>query len=63
MLPRCKSVRVKLQSFLRSDEGQDLVEYALVVGLLAIASVVALKSLATVVTGIFGTIKATLSAA
>jgi pilus assembly protein Flp/PilA len=54
---------VKMQTLAIREEGQDLVEYALVVGLLAIASVVALKSLATVVTGIFGTIQTTLAAA
>jgi pilus assembly protein Flp/PilA len=45
------------------EEGQDLVEYALVTGLLAVAAVATLKTTATSITGIFSNIKTTLNAA
>jgi len=38
---------------LHGDEGQDLVEYALLAGLIAIASVVALTSLGPVIAGFY----------
>jgi pilus assembly protein Flp/PilA len=38
---------VKMQSLIRSEEGQDLVEYALVVALIAFAATTGVSSMAT----------------
>jgi pilus assembly protein Flp/PilA len=54
---------VKIQIAAMREEGQDLVEYALVTGLLAVAAVATLKSTATAITGIFSNIQTTLNAA
>jgi pilus assembly protein Flp/PilA len=40
-------LQVRLQSLITSEEGQDLVEYALVVALIAFAATAGMKSLAT----------------
>ena len=39
-------IYIKIQSLLSQEEGQDLVEYALVVALIALAATVGMKSLA-----------------
>jgi len=44
---------VNIQTLLIREEGQDLVEYALVVALIAFASVVGMKSLATAINTAF----------
>jgi pilus assembly protein Flp/PilA len=54
---------VKMQTLMIRDEGQDLVEYALVVGLISIAAVAGLQGVAKAVNGIFSTISTTLAAA
>jgi pilus assembly protein Flp/PilA len=54
---------VKIQTMMVREEGQDLVEYALVVGLISIFLVVALQGVATAINGIFSTISAALLAA
>jgi pilus assembly protein Flp/PilA len=54
---------VKMQALMAREEGQDLVEYALVVGLISIFLVVALQGVATQINGIFSTISAKLLAA
>lgn len=54
---------VKLQTSLMQEEGQDLVEYALVVGLISIAAVGTLKGVATAVNGVLTSITGTLNAA
>ncbi len=54
---------VKLQTLTMREEGQDLVEYALVVGLISIAAVAALKNVATAISGVVGNITTTLNAA
>jgi pilus assembly protein Flp/PilA len=54
---------VRVQILTMHEEGQDLVEYALVTGLLAVAAVATLKNTATSITGIFSNIKTTLNAA
>ncbi len=46
----------RLQSFARNDEGQDLLEYALLVSLIAVVAVVAVRAAGTTVSGIFTTI-------
>ncbi len=48
---------VKLQalgdSFVRDESGQDLIEYALVVALIALAATVSMKAVATSISGAF----------
>ena len=45
-----------LREFLKDESGQDLVEYALLASLVAIASIAALKVLGAKVSGFYGTI-------
>ena len=54
---------LKMQSLLSQEEGQDLVEYALVVALIALGAVTAMKTLSGDITAIFGSISAQLTAA
>ena len=42
-----------LWKFIREDEGADLIEYALIVGLIAFAIVLAMDGLNTSITGFF----------
>ena len=44
---------VKIQTILMRDEGQDLIEYALVVALIALAATVGMKSLANSINSAF----------
>ncbi len=51
-----KNIIVKLSAALKNlvrEEGQDLVEYALVVALIAFAATAGMKSLATAINGAF----------
>jgi pilus assembly protein Flp/PilA len=50
-----------LQSLVRSEEGQDLVEYALVVALVAFGATAALQTLGSGLNSAFTTISATLA--
>jgi len=43
----------QLQQLLRAEEGQDLVEYALLAALIAIASVVSLTTLGPTITSLY----------
>lgn len=52
---------VKLQPVATCEEGQDLVEYALVVGLISVAAVATLQGAATAVNNVIGNITTTLS--
>jgi len=52
---------VKLQTLAMREEGQDLVEYALVVGLISVAAVATLKSAATAINAVVGNITTTLN--
>jgi pilus assembly protein Flp/PilA len=55
---------IKVWTRLIEDEsGQDLIEYALVVALIALAAISTLTSVATAVTGVFTSIAAKLTAA
>jgi pilus assembly protein Flp/PilA len=47
---------VMFQDLMNREEGQDLVEYALIIALVSIALVVSLNSLTTAITGVFTTI-------
>lgn len=52
---------VNIQTLAASEEGQDLVEYGLVVALVAFGAVVALKSIGTQLGTLFSDINATLN--
>jgi len=51
----------RLRSFVRDDSGQDLLEYALLVGLIALVAVLAVTSTGTSVNKIFDTISQSLA--
>ena len=50
-----------LISPLRKEDGQDLVEYALVVSMIAFAAIAGMQTLANGINNAFGTIAATLA--
>jgi len=50
---------VKFQDLMNREEGQDLVEYALVVALIALGATAAMSSLAAAISTEFGTISTT----
>ena len=52
---------VKLQNLLSRKEGQDLVEYALLITLIALAAVTGIGKVATAVNSVFSTISVTLA--
>ncbi len=52
---------IKIQNQLSREEGQDLIEYALVVALVALAATVGMKSLATSINTAFTSIGTTLT--
>ena len=52
---------VKLQTMLASEEGQDLIEYALVVALIALGATAGMKSLASAINTAFANISTTLT--
>ena len=51
---------IKLQSLMKDEEGQDLIEYALVVALIAFAATAGMKTLATDINTAFTNIGGTL---
>jgi len=51
----------KLQTLMLSDEGQDLIEYALVVALIAFAATAGMSTLATDINSAFANIGKTLT--
>ena len=53
----------RFRSFVRDEEGQDLIEYALLVALISLVAVVAITSAGTAVNSIFTSIAGKLSAA
>ena len=53
---------IKMQTLLMNEEGQDLIEYALVVSLIAFAATVGMRALATDINTAFTNIGATLVA-
>jgi pilus assembly protein Flp/PilA len=54
---------VKFQDLLSREEGQDLVEYGLVLALIALGSVATMKSVATSVSTEFSVIESTFASA
>jgi pilus assembly protein Flp/PilA len=49
--------------FVREDGGQDLIEYALLAGLISIASIVAITALGTAISGHYTTVGNSVTAA
>lgn len=56
-----RKLYAKLQTLILREEGQDLIEYALVVALIAFAATVGMSALATDINTAFGTIGNTLT--
>lgn len=54
---------IKIQNLLKREEGQDLIEYALVVALIAFAATAGMRTLAGGINTAFGTIATNLSTA
>lgn len=54
-------VSAKIQSVMMSEEGQDLIEYALIVALIAFAATAGMSSLASKINSAFTTIGTTLT--
>ena len=54
---------VNLQSLMTCEDGQDLVEYALLLGLVALACVVILSAIGAQISSLFTTINSTLAGA
>jgi pilus assembly protein Flp/PilA len=54
---------IKLRTLLSDEQGQDLIEYALVVALIAFGATAAMSSLSTDINNAFATIGANLTAA
>jgi len=52
---------IKMQNLLSSEEGQDLVEYALVVALIALAATAGMKTLASDLNSAFTSVGTTLN--
>ena len=52
---------VKLQNLINREEGQDLVEYALLVCLIALAAITGVQKVASAVTTVFSNISASLA--
>jgi len=62
MKDRLLMLSVKMQTLLMHDEGQDLIEYALVLSLIAFAAVTTMKTLATDINAAYNNIGAALAA-
>ena len=56
-----QNLYVKLQSLKNDEEGQDLVEYALLVALIALVCVSGVNNVATAINGVFSSISSSLS--
>lgn len=54
-------VYIKMQDLLTQEEGQDLVEYALIVALIALAATAGMRTLATAINTGFTTLGTTLT--
>jgi pilus assembly protein Flp/PilA len=52
---------VKFQGLKNSEEGQDLVEYALLVCLIALAAITGVKHVASAVTAVFSNVSSSLA--
>jgi pilus assembly protein Flp/PilA len=54
-------LRTTYNELMRDESGQDLIEYALIAGLIGLAAIVTMKALATSITTIFTNITTTLN--
>ena len=61
MIDPLLNLYVKLQCLMNREEGQDLVEYSLLVALIALACVASINKLATAVTTVFSNISGSLA--
>lgn len=61
MLFQLRLLTAKLMSLVSADEGQDLVEYALIVALIALAATAGMNTLATAINSGFTTLGTTLT--
>jgi pilus assembly protein Flp/PilA len=61
MKDRVLKLAVKIQNLLKNEEGQDLIEYALVVALIAFAATAGMTTLANGINGAFATLSTTLN--
>jgi len=52
---------VKLQNLTNREEGQDLIEYALVAALIAVAAIAGMNKIATAINTLFSNISASLA--
>jgi pilus assembly protein Flp/PilA len=52
---------VKMQNLMNREEGQDLIEYALVAALIAVAAIAGMKQIASAVNTLFSNISASLA--
>jgi pilus assembly protein Flp/PilA len=52
---------LKLQNLTQNEEGQDLVEYALLVALIALSAITGVSKIASAITVVFSNISASLS--
>lgn len=55
------SIIVRLQTLICREDGQDLVEYALLVALIALAAVTGVKHVASAVNTVFSSVSTTLA--
>jgi pilus assembly protein Flp/PilA len=61
MKDKLMKLSARMQCMLMNEEGQDLIEYALVVALIAFAATAGMKTLATDINQAFGGIGSTLT--
>jgi pilus assembly protein Flp/PilA len=52
---------VKLNNLMKHEEGQDLIEYALIAALIAVATIAGMSKIATAVNGLFSNISSSLA--
>jgi pilus assembly protein Flp/PilA len=57
----CTNLYVKLQGLKNGEEGQDLVEYALLVALIALVCISGVSNVATAVNNVFSNISSSLA--
>ena len=61
MKDQLQKLSIRIQNLLKREEGQDLIEYALVVALVAFAATAGMKTLATGINTAFSNISNTLA--
>ena len=59
---RRESMKNLIARFIKEEEGQDLIEYALLAALIALAAIVGMQALATAINGKFSQVGTQLSA-